>query len=557
VPLTEAADTLSGGGASNPSFAIGGSAFLKPWFDWYRSEATNGSLTIAAGDSVGATPPISNFFGDTPTIELMNAMGFGLDGLGNHNFDRGQLYWRNTLVPLADFPYVSSNLVDGSGNYPAEWGPYQVFDTTWGGVKVGIVGFSNADLVSLTNSAGLAPFVITDPTTAVNAQAAILKSKKINVIVAIGHEGATAGSLTNPTGPLLTLADNVTNVDAVIGDHTNFQVVSTRSNGVLVTENLSKGVRFTRVRLLFDTNKKQVIYKTADFHKPWDIGVTPDAPIQTRIDELNAIIAPTMNAVLGESSKVIPRADQCGRIDGRLCESLVGDVVTDALRLNAFTDPIDFAITNSGGLRADLTCPDGGSDPNANDFCPAGLYPIPYGSPSRYPITRGQVFTVLPFGNFAVRVHITGVELRAMLENAVSLIPTANGKFAQVSGLCFSYNVQAAVGSRVDPLSVVRANPDGTCGTEVISLLGTDLYWLATNDFTASGNEGYPNYTGRFQGGATLDEVLAAYLAANTPINPFVLGPTGGRINCTDPAPGSGIDCPAGFVASPPVTPFP
>src|SRR5262249_9739734 len=83
IPLSEAADTVG------PAFSIGGAAFLKPWFDLYRAEAPNGSITVAAGDSVGATPPISSFFGDTPTIELMNAMGFSADGLGNHNFDKG------------------------------------------------------------------------------------------------------------------------------------------------------------------------------------------------------------------------------------------------------------------------------------------------------------------------------------------------------------------------------------------------------------------------------------------------------------------------------------
>ena len=81
VPLAEAADNLAAPGV-NATFGIGGSAFLKPWFDLYRSEAPNGSLTIAAGDSVGATPPISTFFGDTPTIEIMNMMGFSADGLG-------------------------------------------------------------------------------------------------------------------------------------------------------------------------------------------------------------------------------------------------------------------------------------------------------------------------------------------------------------------------------------------------------------------------------------------------------------------------------------------
>ena len=143
VPLTEAADNLAAPGA-NPAFAIGGSAFLEPWFDWYRDEAPNGSLTIAAGDSVGATPPISSFFGDTPTIELMNLMGFGLDGLGNHNFDRGSAYLRNTLIPLADFPYVSANVVDANGNTPAEWSRSVVLDT-FGGLKVGFVGFTNDD----------------------------------------------------------------------------------------------------------------------------------------------------------------------------------------------------------------------------------------------------------------------------------------------------------------------------------------------------------------------------------------------------------------------------
>ena len=118
VPLAEAADNLTSPPASTRPSPIGGSAFLKPWFDWYRNEAPNGSVLMAAGDSVGATPPISAFFGDTPTIEHMNLMGFQIDGLGNHNFDKGSAYLRNTLIPLADFPYVSANVVDANGKTP-------------------------------------------------------------------------------------------------------------------------------------------------------------------------------------------------------------------------------------------------------------------------------------------------------------------------------------------------------------------------------------------------------------------------------------------------------
>src|SRR5262249_19906552 len=177
IPLSEAADTVG------PSFAIGGAAFLKPWFDTYRAEAPNGSITVAGGDSVGATPPISAFFGDTPTIELMNAMGFNFDGLGNHNFDRGQEYLRNTLIPLANYRFLSANVVDANGQTPAEWRPSAVVDV-FGGVKIGIVGFTNDDLPELTSPGSLGPFHVANSLTSVNAEAAKLKATGINTIVA-------------------------------------------------------------------------------------------------------------------------------------------------------------------------------------------------------------------------------------------------------------------------------------------------------------------------------------------------------------------------------------
>ena len=91
---------MSSAGAANPVFGIGGSAFLKPWFDAYRAEAPGGSSTLTAGDAVGATPPISAFFGDKPTIEFMN-----LDGLRLRRARQPQLrprrgsIFRNELDP--------------------------------------------------------------------------------------------------------------------------------------------------------------------------------------------------------------------------------------------------------------------------------------------------------------------------------------------------------------------------------------------------------------------------------------------------------------------------
>ena len=540
VPLTDTPDNVTGTGSANPAFNIGGSAFLKPWFDQYQALEPSRTLTVTAGDAVGATPPISAFFGDTPTIEIMNMMGVDLDGLGNHNFDKGQEYLRETLIPLADFKYVSANVINPStGEPPAEWSKSRNF--TLDGIKIGIIGFTNEDAPTLVFPNSFDPFVVTNATAAVNKRASQLSKQKIQTIVAMGHLGATAGTVSAPTGPGVDLADNVSNVDVVIGDHTNFQVVSRRSNGTLLVENLSKGLRFTRVSLVVNPATGVPVYTTADFHKPWNIGITPDPTIQARIDELNAELQPILGTVIGESTKAISRADQCARADGRLCESLVGNVATDAMRARYASIGVQFAITNSGGLRDALTCPAAGGGVG---FCPAATQPP-------YLITRGQVLAVLPFGNVVATVTVSGAELKAFLENGVSSMPSANGKFAQVSGLCFTYDIAAAVQSRVT--SVVLANPDGTCSATPVSLTSGDSYKIAINDFMASGGDGYPVVNAK-PGYATqeiMDQVLADHVTAESPLSPFVLGPTNGRINCTDTNGATAPNCISTFTPSP------
>jgi 2',3'-cyclic-nucleotide 2'-phosphodiesterase (5'-nucleotidase family) len=510
-PLSERADSVG------PSFAIGGAAFLDQWFDLYEREARNRTITLTAGDAVGATPPISNFFGDRPTIRAMNRMGFDLNGLGNHDFDRGQRYLRRTLIPLARFDYLSANIVDAAGHTPAQWSPSKVI--RFAGGRIGFIGFSNPDIPELTFPGALGPFQVTDPVAAVNREAERLAFRGVRTIVALGHMGATSGTLTDPQGPVVDLADSVRNVDVVIGDHTSFQVLDRRPNGVLLVENLSKGIRFTRVRLVVDRATNRLVYKTADFHKPWNIGVEPDRRLQSQIDRLNARLAPVLSGEVGSSTVFIPREDACGNAEGRTCESLVGNVTTDAMRTTYGTD---FAITNAGGLRANLTCP---TEDNPDDFCPSY-------TPPPFPITRGQVLSVLPFGNVVVTVTIDGAEVKAFLENGVSAMPAVSGRFAQVSGLCFTYDISAAAGSRVT--GAVRQAEDGSCTGEAIDLTASSTYTLAINDFMASGGDGYPVVASRATTRDIMDEVLADYIAANTPISPAIQG----RIVCT------GASCP-------------
>jgi 2',3'-cyclic-nucleotide 2'-phosphodiesterase (5'-nucleotidase family) len=533
VPLAEAADSVG------PTFAIGGAAFLKPWFDAYRKESKDGSILVAAGDSIGATPPISAFFQDKPTIEMMNAMGFGADGLGNHNFDVGESFMRGTIAPLADYPFLSANIVDAAGNTPREWSPSRLF--RFGrGLDLALIGFSNDDIPLLTRPGALGPFHVANSTDAVNAEVDKYldsrgKRKRAEIIVAMGHLGATAGTLTDPSGPAVDLADHVPRLDAVIGDHTDQQVLSHRANGVLLVENRSKGIRFTRVRLVADIERNEVVYKTADFHKPWNIGVTPDAAIQARLNELNEQLKPILGSVIGTSNVAIPRADKCGNSAGRLCESRVGNLTTDSMRKTYLTD---FAITNSGGLRADLTCP---TTDLADDFCPAYTPP----APPPYSITRGQVLGVLPFGNIVATLALTGAELKSMLENGVSMsvdpVTLGNspqGRFPQVSGLCFTWNVQAPAGSRVT--GAVRQAADGSCTGTPIDLTAGSTYSLAENDFMADGGDGYPVFRPRITTREIMDQALASYITANTPVNAALEG----RIVCADSNPAAPPACP-------------
>jgi len=516
TPLSQTADTLG------PSFGIGGAAYLKPWFDLYRAEAKGygitsnyTSLTLSGGDSVGASPVTSGLFGDKPTMTILNMMGLNADTLGNHNFDRGSTYLRTELIPMATFPYLAANVVYPNKKYPREWKASQIF--SFDGFRLGVVGYTLPELPSLVFPGYLDPFIVTDPAAAINAETAKLRSRgALNAVVAVGHMGGNGTVITNPPpdSPLMALASNLSGVDAVLGGHTHAEYITSLSNGVLVAQSPNAGLRFTRLRLTVDTNTKAVIYRTADYHKPWDIGVTPDPAIKMLVDDLNTQVASILNTVIGNSTVMIPRADFCGRSDGRECESLIGDLTTDAMRM---TYSADFAITNSGGLRAGLTCP---TPDIAGDFCPDF-------TPPPYLITRGQALAVLPFGNVVFTVDINGAELKTFLENGVSLMPSVQGRFPQVSGLCFTYDISAPAGSRV--LSAVRQAADGSCSGAPIDLTAASIYRIAENDYMATGGDGYPNLYDRGTTQNLMDEVLADYVSAHTPVSPAIQG----RVVCT------------------------
>ena len=69
--------------------------------------------------------------------------------------------------------------------------------------------------------------------------------------------GGDGTVLTAPTGQLMDIANAVTGVDVVLGDHTHTEYITTAPNGVLVTESPNSGTQFTRIRIVVDTKDER------------------------------------------------------------------------------------------------------------------------------------------------------------------------------------------------------------------------------------------------------------------------------------------------------------
>ena len=498
------------------SGAVGGAAYLKAFFDQERANNPN-TLLLAAGQSFGASPPISEFFDEEPTVLAMNMMGFTADTLGNHNFDRGvaQLH---ALIDLADFDFVAANLdpVDRLLRRVKDFKTYHV-----GGVKVAVIGIVNEEAPTLVPPGSLGATVVTDAVAAANKAAKAARKKGARIVIVIVQKGIADPSA--PAGPLADFAGALEGVDLVLGGHTDVQYQGTHG-GALVVQNRFRGRTYARSLLTYDFESQAVTAKSATFITATNAVVTPDPGISALLASYDPQIPPILATVIATSSVSIPRSDVCGNSAGRTCESLVGDVVTDAMRATYGTD---FAVTNSGGLRDALTCVSG--DPSG--FCP--VY-----TPPPHQITRGEAQSVLPFGNVVATLSVNGAELKTMLENGVSSMPAVNGRFPQVSGLCFTYDIEAAVGSRVT--SAVRQASDGACTGTPVDLTAGSTYTVAENDFMAAGGDGYPDFSGRVEFRDVMATVVSDYVAVASPLNPL----NQGRIVCFDANPGSGANCP-------------
>jgi 2',3'-cyclic-nucleotide 2'-phosphodiesterase (5'-nucleotidase family) len=116
----------------------------------------------------------------------------------------------------------------------------------------------------------------------------------------------------------------------------------------------------------------------------------------------------------------------------------------------------DVAITNGGGIRSGRVYPPGST------------------------ITRRDVLAELPFDNRIVVIEAPGADIKAALENGLSQLPNAGGRFPQVSGMTVEADISRPPGSRVISIRVGDAPLDDK-----------RMYTVATNDFMSRGGDGY------------------------------------------------------------------
>jgi 2',3'-cyclic-nucleotide 2'-phosphodiesterase (5'-nucleotidase family) len=510
----------------------GGASVLSTYWQHDRADHDGPTITVTAGDDIGAAPPLSNFFEERPAILAQRIMGIDFGTFGNHNFDRGVAHLQEMIdlartpragVPGEPFQYVSANLENVKGTL-RHVKPYEIVKVD--GVKVAIVGLTNPEAPELVFPSSFGPIVITDPVEAAMRAQHEARRSGAQVVIALIHAGVRGfDAEEQPFGELIDFAEAVSGFDVIFGDHTDVQF-SGVINGQLVQENRSKGRTYTRTFITVEPRSGEIVDSSIEFVDPICLALVPgssacadtplgppDPAVEEMLAPFRAELEPILATVVGESDVEIPHSDKCGTANGRTCESLIGNTITDALRETYETD---FAITNSGGIRAALTCPPAGG---GDGFCPPS-------TPPPYPITVGQVLTVLPFGNQSVTFGLSGAELKSMLENGVSLTG-AQGRFPQVSGLCFEYDLTLAAGSRVT--SAVRQAADGSCTGDPVDLTAASTYSITTNDFMASGGDGYPVFAARMVTRNLMANDVIEWIEANTPISPEIQG----RITCT------------------------
>jgi 5'-nucleotidase len=513
----------------------GGAAWLASAIQALRSAGAN-SLTLSAGDMIGASPLVSALFLDEPTIHAMNLIRVDYEAVGNHDFDRGQAELlrmqkggcaKNSVrepcavepFPGARFGFLAANVVrrDGTTLFPG----YAIRSFGKGArrVKVAIIGMTLKETPTIVTPAGVAGLTFRDEAETVNALIPKLKAEGADAIIVLIHQGVNSklgyndqscGGLEGDLLPILDRLDPA--VDAVVSGHTHNAYVCdygriNPARPILLTSAGSYGRLVTDIDLTIDPAAGRVTAKRARniiVQSEAFTGPRGETPLTDAVPRYAAepAVAALVERYVKAAEPVAARA--VGRLSGPALkasdengENVLGNLIADA-QLAATSGGSNggarIAVMNPGGVRADLVpAADGG-------------------------ISFGQLFASQPFANTLVVKSLTGRQLRDMLEQQfASGSNTAEDPYilSPSHNLRFAYDLSKPAGQRIVLLTV-----DGRPVSDEA------VYRVAMNSFLASGGDNFTVFKdGTDPSGGPQDvDALEAYIAAAGSLTPPALG---------------------------------
>ena len=466
--------------------AVNGYAYIAQLKADYEAKGAE-VILVDAGDFSQGTTYVSSTKG-ADAVTMMNAAGYDVVTLGNHEFDYGYAQLKENMSK-AKFKVVCADVFNEDGT--------PIFDasytyTTKSGVKVGFFGMETPETQTKANPAlikGLT-FATGDAFTKAAAdQVAALKDA--DVVICLAHLGIDAESAPYRSTDLYAA---VKDIDFIIDGHSH-TVMTKGEKGEPIQ---STGTKFANIGVIVIDNASKKIESNSLFEIKED--TAKDAAVAAAAKTIVDRIDKEYGVVFAKSEVTLNGAKAPN--GNRDSETNNGDLITDAMlwkvmqNKEGLTVDADHvvAITNGGGIRAAIKQGD---------------------------VTKNDLNTVLPFGNTVVTIYITGEELLEVLEASTYSLPKAVGGFPQVAGINYTISTAVAYDANAEtypastyygPKSINRVTINSINGKE---FKADDTYAVVTNDFSAAGGDTYYAFkaaTAKFDTGVPLDEAVMEYV---------------------------------------------
>jgi 5'-nucleotidase len=517
-------------GWTQKTVPAGGIAYLASHIKSLRTRNSN-TLTVGAGDLIGASPLVSALFHDEPTIEALNSIGMNVGGVGNHEFDEGVpelLRMQNggchpvdgcqdgTPFEGAFFQYLAAN-VFYVGTEQTILPPYEV--ETVDGKKIAFIGLTLEGTPTIVTPTAVAGLEFRPEVATVNALVNKLKAEQdVKAFVVLLHQGGSQSApapvfpgpadqpdayvdvnrCANFNGPEITAIANGLDdrVKVIVSAHTHQPYICTIDEK-LVTSAASFGRVVTSIDLTINP-AGNVSTATAVNHIVTQT-VAPDEATNAILAKYDALSAPLANRVVGQITADILSARGTPNGQNAAGEQPMGDVIADAM-LEA-TAPADFggavaAFMNAGGVRSSLL------------FAKSGVETVDG------QVTYGEAFTVQPFGNTLVVKTCTGQQLYDVLNQQFNN-PSAGSNRIMLPSANVDYHWTTVGG-----LHIVDGTLSFDNGATFVDKAAS--YRVALNNFTADGGDGFTVFRSCTDalGGEVDIDAFVRYLGANQPLSP-------------------------------------